>query len=71
MAQLVEHRGITTNHAKMELTQPRRLRQQERHKFAYLTMTNNSFTRFACALFSFGGFVADIWIVWIFATHCG
>ena len=28
MAQLVEHRGITTNHANMELTQPRRLRQQ-------------------------------------------
>ena len=56
MAQVVEHRGITTNHANMELTQPRRLRQQKRHKFAYLTMKNNRFARFACALFIFRKF---------------
>ena len=47
MAQLVEHRG----------TQPRRLRKQKHHKFAYLTMKNTSFARFACALFMFGNFV--------------
>ena len=33
-----------------ELTQPRR-RQQERHKFAYLIVKNNSFARFARAVF--------------------
>ena len=32
---------------------PRR-RQQERHKFSYLTLKNNSFARFARAFFSFG-----------------
>ena len=36
-----------------ELTQPRRRRQQERHKFAYLTMKNNSFARFTRAVFIF------------------
>ena len=30
--------------------QPRRRRQQERHKFVYLTMKNNSFARFARAV---------------------
>ena len=36
-----------------ELTQPRRRRQQERHKFAYLIVKNNSFARFARAVFIF------------------
>ena len=36
-----------------ELKQPRRRRQQERHKFAYLTTKNNSFARFARAFFIF------------------
>ena len=35
------------------IKQPRRRRQQERHKFAYLTMKNNSFARFARAVFIF------------------
>ena len=34
-----------------EFMQPRRRRQQERHKFAYLTMKNNRFACFACAVF--------------------
>ena len=33
-----------------ELTQPRRRRQQEPHKFAYLTMKNSIFARFARAV---------------------
>ena len=37
-----------------EFTQPRRQRQQERHKFAYLTVKNNRFARFARAFFIFG-----------------
>ena len=37
--------------------QPRRRRQQERQKFAYLTMKNNSFARFARAFFIFEHFV--------------
>ena len=36
-----------------ELTQPRRRRQQESHKFAYLIVKNNSFARFARAVFIF------------------
>ena len=37
-----------------KLTQPRRRRrQQKRHKFAYLTVKNNSFARFARAVFFF------------------
>ena len=35
-----------------ELKQPRR-RQQERQKFAYLTMENNNFARFARVFFTF------------------
>ena len=37
----------------MELKQPRRRRQQERRKFAYLIMKNGSFARFARAFFIF------------------
>ena len=39
-----------------ELKQPRRRRQHERHKFAYLTMKNSIFTRFARASFIFWHF---------------
>ena len=39
-----------------ELTQPQRRRHKERHKFAYLTMKNISFARFAHALFIFWHF---------------
>ena len=42
-----------------EFKQPRRRRQQERHKFAYLTMKNNTFARFARAFFIFGH-LADV-----------
>ena len=37
-----------------EFTQPRRQRQQERDKFAYLTEKSNRFARFARAFFIFG-----------------
>ena len=36
-----------------ELKQPRRQRQKDPHKFAYLTMKNKSFARFARAFFIF------------------
>ena len=36
-----------------ELKQPRRRRQQKSHKFAYLTMKNSFFARFARAYFFF------------------
>ena len=36
-----------------ELKQPRRQRQQKPHKFAYLTMENSIFARFARAYFIF------------------
>ena len=39
-----------------ELKQPRRRQQHERHKFAYLTMKNSIFTRFARASFLFWHF---------------
>ena len=45
-----------------EFTQPRRRRQQERHKFAYLTMKNNGFARFARAVFIFAHF-ADVLVL--------
>ena len=35
---------------------------KERHKFAYLTMKNNSFARFARAFFTFGNF-ADVLVL--------
>ena len=40
-----------------ELKQPRRRRQQKPHKFAYLTMKNSIFARFARAFFMFWHFV--------------
>ena len=40
-----------------ELKQPRRRRQQKLHKFAYLTMKNSIFARFARAYFIFWHFV--------------
>ena len=42
-----------------ELKQTRRRRQQERHNFAYLTMKNSTFARFARAFFIFGH-LADV-----------
>ena len=36
-----------------ELKQPRRRRKQKPHKFAYLTMKNSIFARFARAFFFF------------------
>ena len=36
-----------------ELTQPRRRRYRERHKFTHLTLKNNSFAPFARALLIF------------------
>ena len=46
-----------TNAAKIrELKQPRRRRQQKPHKFAYLTMENRIFARFARAVFIFWHF---------------
>ena len=48
-----------TNKNNRELKQPRRRRQQERHKFAHLTMKNNTFARFARAFFIFGH-LADV-----------
>ena len=43
-----------------EFTQPRRQRRQERHKFAYLTVKNNRFSRFARAFFIFGHSADDL-----------
>ena len=40
-----------------ELKQPRRRRQQKPHKFAYLTIKNRIFARFARALFVFWHFI--------------
>ena len=45
-----------------ELKQPLRRPQQERYKFAYLTMRNNSFGRFARAFFIFGH-LADVLVL--------
>ena len=42
--------------ATRELKQPRRRRQQKPHKFAYLTMKNRTFARFARAFFIFWHF---------------
>ena len=52
----------TTTTNNRELKQPRRRRQQERHKFAYLTMKNTTFARFARAFFIFGHF-ADVLVL--------
>ena len=51
--------SLYTSPLSRELKQPRRRRQQERHKFAYLTMKNNTFARFARAFFIFGH-LADV-----------
>ena len=54
-------RSMTRLHIR-ELKQPRRRRRQKRHKFAYLTMKNNSFARFARAYFIFEHF-ADVLVL--------
>ena len=51
-----------TNHIIRELKQPRRRRQQKPHKFAYLTMKNSIFARFARAFFIFWHF-ADVLVL--------
>ena len=48
--------SITPEQNIRELTQPRRRRQQERHKFPHLIVKNNSFARFARAVFISGHF---------------
>ena len=66
-----------------EFTQTRRRRQQERHKFAYLIVKNNSFARFARAVFifdisqTFSFFlrremtcVAVVWTTWAYVDKC-
>ena len=49
-------RQLLSNRSIRELRQPRRRRQQKPHKFAYLTMKNRIFARFARAFFSFWHF---------------
>ena len=44
---------IDNDNINRELKQPRRRRQQKPHKFAYLTMKNRMFARFARAFFIF------------------
>ena len=55
MGRLADSLGCSSVHQvnSRELKQPRPRRQQERHKFAYLTIKNNSFARFARAFFIF------------------
>ena len=48
--------AMTTQSNNRELKQPRRRRQQKPHKFAYLTMKNSIFARFARAFFIFWHF---------------
>ena len=52
------HYSFMTSHSLRirELKQPRRRRQQKPHKFAYLTMKNSIFARFARAFFIFWHF---------------
>ena len=49
-ANVVHSKRLVVN---QELKQPRRRRQQKPHKFAYLTMKNSIFARFARAYFIF------------------
>ena len=49
----VVYQTTTWNFQLKELKQPRRWRQQKPHKFAYLTMKNRIFARFARAFFIF------------------
>ena len=48
---------ISCGNKNRELKQPQRRRQQKPHKFAYLTMKNSTFARFARAFFIFWHFV--------------
>ena len=54
--------GAFERSSNREFKQPRRRRQQERHKFAYLTMKNNSFGRFAQTVVIFVHF-ADVLVL--------
>ena len=66
-----------------ELKQPRRRQQEKPHKFAYLTMKNSIFARFARAFFIFWHFVdvlvlsttwndlfAVVWTTWAYDDKC-
>lgn len=53
---------VSRNKNIMELKQPRRPRQQERHKVEDVTMKNNSFACFTRAFFIFKHF-ADLLVV--------
>ena len=66
-----------------KLKQPRRRRQQKPHKFAYLTMINSIFARFARAYFIFWHFAdvlvlprremtcfAVVWATWAYDDKC-
>ena len=66
-----------------ELKQPRRRRQQKPHKFAYFTMKNSIFARFARAFFifdileTFSFFLrremtcfAVVWTTWAYDEKC-
>ena len=58
--------GVVVAVVNRELQQWRRWQQQEHHKFAYLTMKNSSFARFAPAFFIFKHFadVLDLSTTW-------
>ena len=49
-------KSFTSNKNNRELKKPRRRRQQSPHKFAYLTLKNSIFARFARAFFIFWHF---------------
>ena len=55
-------KDLNPNSLIREIKQPRRRRQRERHKFAYLTKKNNSFARYARAVFVFLHF-ADVLVL--------
>ena len=55
-AMLVYKKNVVQVLQNRELKQPRRRRQQNLHKFAYFTMKNNIFARFARAFFIFWHF---------------
>ena len=70
-------------HDSRELKQPRRRQQQKPHKFAYLSMKNSIFARFARAFFIFWHFetssfflrremtcFAVVWTTWAYDDKC-
>ena len=47
----LQHSAVAGTHLTWELKQPRRRRRQKPHKFAYLSMKNSSFARYARVFF--------------------